>query len=292
MTKSKFLLKRRFSRLGREFQEVYKDISGGAIDEFLMPFWDHQNNELVKFFSPSPPFNFLDHPNIRNTMFVSEAQGWVPIELPLVNKTFRTNLPLLAQEDPVGSPEILPKSYDSSPNLIHHLYHFAKYQQSTGHKISQIKTVVEWGGGYGNMAKLFRRLNPESTYTIIDTALFSALQWLYLSTLLPREDVNVIRKSSDKIKSGKINLLPLKYLKSHVPKAELFISTWGLSESTKAAQDYVINRSWFGAGKILIGFQESTSDLSHASRLGKLAKSSGAKIEETAFIKNNFYAFR
>jgi hypothetical protein len=284
--------KRKFKRLSSQLPTVYKKVKGGNIKEFLMSFWDQQNTELENVFLPNLPYDFFDNSIIRDTMFVSPSQGWVNLELEFLKKHYKSRLPLLAQEDKLGNPEILPEAYNSSSNLIHHLYHFAKFEKATGQKMAEVTSVVEWGGGYGNMAKLYKRLNPQGTYTIIDTGLFCAIQWLYLSTLMPKDSVNIIAKNTDKISSGKINIIPLRYLKNHIPSGELFISTWGLSESTKYAQDFVVKNEWFSARKILVGFQKSTNDLSHASRLGKLAKEEGARIEETEFIKNNYYAFK
>lgn len=288
-----YLQKKKFMRLSSQTTSLYKDIRGGSVNEFLMDFWEKQNQELKKFFIPKAPFNFLSHPIIRNTMFVSESQGWVPIELPLLKKIFDNNLVKLSKEDRVGGPEMLSDtSYLSSANTIHHLYHLAKYEEFSAVKIAEIDSVVEWGGGYGNMAKLYKRLNPMGSYTIIDTDLFCTIQWLYLTTLLPIGSVNIVRKRSDVLVSGKINILPLKYLKSHIPNGELFVSTWGLSESTITAQDFVLKKRWFGASRLLIGYQKSTTELSHASRLGKIAKKEGAEIIETPYIKNNYYALK
>lgn len=43
MAKPSFLLKQRFNKLSDEMPELFKDIKGGNIKVFLMPFWDQQN---------------------------------------------------------------------------------------------------------------------------------------------------------------------------------------------------------------------------------------------------------
>lgn len=271
---------------------VYKTIKGGEIDDFLMPFWDNYNRQLEGVFLPSPPFDFLSHPIIKSTMFVAENDLWLFNEWDAIQRVFGPKLAKnLSSEDYVGKPSKTKGYPNTSANTIHHLYSFAVYQKTTGKNISNFKDVVEWGGGYGNMAKLYKRINPDSTYTIIDTPLFSTIQWLYLKSIMPQQ-VNLIRSKKDRIESGKINLLPLKYLTSSKINSDLFISTWGLSESSKFAQDYVVKNGWFGASNLLIGFQDSTKDLKHASRLGKIAKKEGATLVDIDFIPNNHYAVK
>jgi hypothetical protein len=284
--------KQRFNRIATELPGIYKDIRGGDIQEFLMPFWSDQNDQLENVILPKAPYSFLDNPLLRNTMFVTASEQRLKNQLPLLEKHYGEALPGLLKESRLDRSEKIANKYTTSGNTVHHLYHFALFETTTKHLLAEINSVVEWGGGYGNMAKIFRRVNEHGTYTIIDTALFSSLQWLYLSTVLPESSVNIIRHKSDKIRDGKINILPLKYLKTHLPEGELFISTWGLSESTDYAQDFVVNNKWFGAKKILLGFQDSTDELSHASRLGKLAKKAGSTIKPISYTKNNYYAFK
>jgi len=122
---------------------------------------------------------------------------------------------------------LLSEEYISSHTAIHHLYHLLYYARKTNFNIKNVKTVVEWGGGYGSLARLFKRINPEPfTYIIIDTPIFSTLQLLFLSTIFGVECINLIKKGTDRVVEGKINLVPLTCLAGvDIPKADLFIST-------------------------------------------------------------------
>ena len=155
-----------------------------------------------------------------------------------------------------------------------------------------MSTVIEWGGGYGNMAKLFRRFNNKHTYTIIDTPLFSCLQWLYLSTIFGEDSVKILRNSEESIYKGKINLLPVCFSESIDLYADLFIATWSLSESSKYAQDYVKSEKFFNAEHLLIAYQDRNDDLPDADRVGSIAENFGAIIKDIDFLPGNHYAFK
>ena len=145
------------------------------------------------------------------------------------------------------------------------------------------------------MVKIFRRLTRRTvTYLIIDTPIFSCLQWLYLSVVLGEETVRVLQDVEDNVQAGKINLLPVSLIgrRDIDVGADLFISTWGLSESSVYAQDYVIANNWFGAKHILLAYQDSCKELPQADRVGKLAENTGAVVEDIEFLPGHHYAFR
>jgi hypothetical protein len=168
-----------------------------------------------------------------------------------------------------------------------------RFQKATKCDLSRVGVVVEWGGGYGNMAKMFWRLvDMGTTYVVIDTPLFSCLQWLYLSTTVNEGAVHLIADASDTIIYGAINLVPLGSVNMLNLKADLFISTWGLSECSGAALDHVIERDWYGATKLLLAYQRSSMDFPEASRVGEAAARVGAQIEPISFLPGHSYAFR
>ena len=183
-------------------------------------------------------------------------------------------------------------TYATSHTSIHHLYHLIRFADKTGCDFEKIDKVVEWGGGYGNMAKIFRRLKPNSTYCIIDTPIFSTLQWLYLSTVLGVENVNLLRQPGDAVQSGKVNVVPLCFVDQLQLRADLFLSTWALSESSSVAQDYVISRRWFEADHLLLAYQDTSEAAPTAGRLGEIAAREGAATIDIEFIPGNHYAFR
>lgn len=282
-----------FERLKRNFVDYYTKLQRYDITNFTTPLWKEFNKRLKKVFLPRPPFNFLQDPTIMVTMFATAGGKWLNEELQLLKKSFsKKELEFLLEEDYVGEPLILNKEFLTSHNSIDHLYHLAKYQTVTGIDLKKIKTIVEWGAGYGNMIKILRRLKSgKGTYILIDTPLFSCLQWLYLSTILGESTINLLADPSQTVKTNKINIIPLSILPFIRVEADLFISTWALSESSIFSQDYVNNHNWFGAEHLLLAYQENPTGFDDPVRVGKLASKMGARILDIEFLSGNHYAF-
>jgi len=283
-----------FNALRNNFSNICNELKKYSIVQFTTPIWENYNAKLEKVFLPYPPFSFLRDPTIMRTMFVAAGGKWLRKEAAFLKKKIsKDKLKFLLQEDYVGDPFLLNSTYLTSHNSIHHLYHFIRFLDKTKYNLSQINTIVEWGGGYGNMAKIFKRLKcTPSTYVIIDTPLFSSIQWLYLATILGEESVNLLQNPKDAIHAEKINLIPVYFVNRHKINADLFISTWALSESSKYSQDYVVTHEWFNAKYILLAYQDNRNDLPDAERVGKIAADIGAVIEDIEFLPGSHYAFR
>lgn len=283
-----------FDILRNNFSDIYNKLKGYDIAQFTTPLWEVMNARLEKVFLPHPPSFFLRNPTIKNTMFVAAGGKWLREETAFIERRIpRDKLKTILQEDYLGGPRLFNSTYLTSHQSIHHLYHFVRFLETTRCNLNQIDAVVEWGGGYGNMAKIFKRLKPAvSTYVIIDIPLFSCLQWLYLATVLGEKSVNLLQSSADTIHAQKINLLPVCFVGDHKINADLFVSTWALSESSRCSQDYVVNRDWFNAKNILLAYQDNNDKLPEAGRVGKLAADFGAVIEDIEFLRGNHYAFR
>jgi len=284
-----------FHTLRNNFPFYYNKLQKYNIAKFTTQTWEKYNTKLEKVFLPYPPFSFLRDPQIRGTMFVTAFFGkWLVEEVTFLEERIpRNKLIAFLQEDYVGDPILVNSQYLTSLNSIHHLYHIGKFLDSTRCNLDRIDTVVEWGGGYGNMAKILYRLkNIAPTYIIVDTPLFSCLQWLYLATILGEDNVNLLYNPNDAVHIGAINLVPLCLLDYHKFDVDLFISTWGLSESSLFSMDYVVFHGWFKAEHILLAYQGSNKSSPDADRLGRIAADTGAAIEEIKFLPGNYYAFK
>lgn len=283
-----------FENIKKLFTEKFKNASRESEAEYMLPAWQDKTISLKRDFLPYPPFYFLRNPIVLKTMFVAAGGKWLKEQLVfLESKLTETRLKELLKEDLVGGPLLLNSKYLTSHNTIHHLYHLERFVRETGYKFFNGQIVVEWGGGYGNLAKVICRYNAKIrlTYIIVDSSLFSCIQWLYLSTVLGQDGVRLISNKKDKIKPGMINIIPLGFLKYFKIRADLFISTWALSESNQYSQNLVYKADWFGAQGILVGYQRSSNSFPHADQVATILKKKGAKIEEIQFLYNNYYAF-
>jgi hypothetical protein len=281
-----------FASLSDDFATTYNLLKAHDVKSFVSPLWQGVNADLERLFLPAPPFSFLKVKRLKDQMFVEAGGAWLEEQLScLEERVQRNRLKLLLMEDLAGSPRLMNATYSTSHTSIHHLYHLLRFADTTRCDLERMDTVVEWGGGYGNMAKLFRRLKPV-TYCIIDTPLFSTLQWLYLSTVIGVESVNLLRRPDDVIQTGKVNVVPLCFVDQIQLPADLFVSTWALSESSRAAQDYVVSRRWFNANHLLLAYQDASDMVPDADRLGDIASRAGAITIDFGFLPGNYYAFR
>ena len=283
-----------FNRLRNNFAATYKKIGNKIENNFTLASWRENNINLSQDFLPYPPFNFLQNPIIMRTMFVTAGGMWFHEQLKyLESRISEKKLKLPLEEDLVGGPLLSNAKYLTSHNSVHHLYHLIKFLKSTGYSPNETQIVVEWGAGYGNFAKIFKRYygRLNLTYIMIDTAMFSSLQWLYLSTIFGKDQVHIIKSKKEKIKKGKINVLPVGLIKYCKIKADLFVSTWALSESSKYAQEFVILTKWFHAKNILMAFQKSSKRFPYANDLSREIKKSGGVVEEILFLPDNYYGY-
>ena len=107
--------------------------------------------------------DFLKNNEISGLMFQSDlnvfSEEMKDIDLTLVN---------VVEEYDFSNKNTVANKKDISTNSIHHLYHISAFKKNTKGELEDIKSILEWGGGYGNMAKIFFELIPTiNNYTII-----------------------------------------------------------------------------------------------------------------------------
>ncbi|MFI5360469.1 MAG: hypothetical protein ACHQ49_00755 [Elusimicrobiota bacterium] len=247
------------------------DVPGS--ERYLALAWGSLSHALQRLLLPAPTFAFLQHPLFLFMM----AGGDVPTELANVRNGPFSGKPELLMEDAVGEVPGLVVSCLSSVNQLHHLSDLSWLCGTTRCRLEKLGTIVEWGGGYGGMAKLLRRLRPGVTYVLIDIPLIGCIQWLYLASIFGAEAVHQIRSGSDVIRPGRINLLPLPFLELHGGlRADLFVSTFALDESSAFARDFVVSRRWFSARHLLLAGDDRLAD---AGGIMAAAARRGARLE-------------
>ena len=109
------------------------------------------------------------------------------------------------------------------------------------------------------MAHLVRRMNPKCTYTIIDLPELSALQYIYLYSLIG-DDVSLITPEHSGINEGKVNIVPVGRILSGELNIspDVFLSTWAITESPRQVQEFVCRNSFFGADSILLAYHDDS----------------------------------
>jgi hypothetical protein len=263
-----------FAMLAQRFAGQVEAVRHCVEPRYVRPDWAQRNADLERHLLPCPPPDFLRHPAIRYQMFVGEHV--IPHELPYVRS--RLDDEDLLDEDPIGSPPTVALSgrrVHTSSNTVHQLHHLLRYEEATGRRVRDADTIVEWGGGFGSLMRLVVRMHGgDPTCVIIDTPIFCAVQWLYLSAVLGEDRVVLHTTGPVRPDHGRVNIVPIGLVDEMVVRADLFISNWALNESTRAAQDEVIERHWFGAQSLLLAMHagDPLSDvvLEHGARAAPL----------------------
>lgn len=134
----------------------------------------------------------------------------------------------MIREPGTGRPLRYPLYPASSGTTIHHAYHLAQFEETTGAKISDMDCIFEFGGGYGNLCRLVRRLGFKGRYVLFDLPEFSALQRYYFKMA----GVLDISCESD--------FQHLEIALKGFLRNSLFIATWSLSETPLAVRTPVL----------------------------------------------------
>ncbi len=266
-------------------------------DKFLMNEWKENTNAIEQYFLNDFSISFLRNQIIKKTMFAHLPDEAKNKQKKFLSDFFSKNEIInYLSENAVGKPILNDSEYTSSGNTIHHLYHLAKFSKELGLNLKKINSYVELGGGYGNLAKITKRINPNVTFVIIDIPIFSYIQYTYLSTVLGKDQV-VFFNETKSIIPNKINLIPLdenlindftqiKY------SPEVFLSTWALSESNQATQSLVRDNNYFNANHILLAYQKANESFKFAQDVTNLNNNYSVRYsEETEYLKDNYYLF-
>jgi hypothetical protein len=277
-------LLQRFAHLRQSFAERLDAVRSLDEPSFVRSDWADRNTGLLEQVLPVPPSDFLRCPEILHQMFVGAK--YLPHELPYVLS--RLADPAFAREDPVGDPptsRIPGHQVTTSSNAVHHLHHLLRFEDISGRPVTTVDSVVEWGGGYGGLAKLFVRLHGGSpTYVLIDTPVFTAVQWLYLASVLGEAQVVLHAGPEVTVATGKINIVPIGLACRLDLDVDLFISTWALNESSVDAQRFVLDRNWFSAPSLLLGMHAGDPFAPHALDAGAVAVPLGNFMEGQQYL--------
>lgn len=231
---------------------------------------------------------FKDKIDLKNeTLLGTMFQSDIPLFTKEFNYILNNNKEYLELfEDPTqyGSPILF--ELDGSlynPNDIHHLYHICRREKSIGKQNDRLD-VFEWGGGYGNMCKVFHMIYGDliDSYTIVDLPKMSKIAKQYVSETCINKNVMhfSVEDFKDKIKD----------------EYDFFISTWALSESPSLWVDYMSSNSFLGCEKMLVSLHQCGNHIpfmKESTELRTELKKFDTKEEEVFVIDGiNYYIFK
>jgi putative sugar O-methyltransferase len=186
---------------------------------------------------------FLSQSAVQGTMFQSDTTLFLR-EFDYIREYNAEYLELMQDPTDYGSPLVFEVDNNTyNPNDIHHLYHVCRYENRVG-KPDQKIDILEWGGGYGNMCKVLHTVYQDliGSYTIVDLPKFSRLAKNYVEETCVNANVKHLDVTTFE------NEISDKY--------DMFLSTWALSESPSSWTDYLNEKSFFDASRILVSLHQ------------------------------------
>lgn len=212
--------------------------------------------------------HFTQWRSVRDSMFVGN-EHYVGAELARLksDRDWKSRWRPAICEDAYGAPEIVSKRDHASGNTIHHAHHILTFERETGTRLDDYDAVLEFGGGYGSLARVVRKLGFTGAYVIHDLPHYSALQRLFLSACGvsvdagPEAQPGVVTLGNSLPQFEKLASLPW--------KRPLFVATWSLSETPLEIRNRVCELLPKFAG-ILMGYQAEFGGVDNHAWFGDL----------------------
>lgn len=201
----------------------------------------------------------LENDIVRYAVYLTACGEFFKSEIPFLESNFNSlELKRLLLENPVCSPTIVDDTYWTSESRVHHLTHLTYASRQLSFDLGTLNSFIEFGGGYGGMTELLRRINTNCTVVVIDLPVMLLLQAIYLSKCGLSNDLHFVQNRKSGIKTGAVNLVPLSLAPEVVPPSlGLFIATWSLSEANKNTHDLIVEKCrFFHAKYILYGYRK------------------------------------
>lgn len=203
--------------------------------------WNSYIKRLHVYISKNDPRSFLRWKPITESMFSSASKCEFDYLITSINND---KLLKAIEETWVGNPPKYKHYKKSSSNFVHTAYNLSQLIDLFKIDVKTLNSIVEFGAGYGCMAKLINNLGFVGKYTIFDIPEFLALQKYYLHSSKIMSNFKFIDKI-DKLEAVNPDIL---------------ISTWSLSESPISLRDKFLKK--IGKPKyILIAYQENFNSI-------------------------------
>jgi putative sugar O-methyltransferase len=143
--------------------------------------WDGLRTELRQRLHHGDPASFLRWPPVQRTMVMRSHRRAAPELAHLrARSDWRVRWRPAIRETTLGHPHPFTRYPWSSANLIYHAYHLCRFEEATGRSLASMRTIIEFGGGYGRLCQLVHDLGFSGTYVIFDLPEVAILQRFYL----------------------------------------------------------------------------------------------------------------
>src|SRR3990172_8255065 len=129
--------------------------------------WERHRYELRKHILEQDLTDFFNWSTVQATMFVGENR-WTRNELAYLQEhPMFPRYRIALQENDFCSPVRMSEAQYTSGNLVRQVSHLEVYERGTGFRIEDAGTILEFGGGYGALCAIARRLGFVGDYWIV-----------------------------------------------------------------------------------------------------------------------------
>ncbi len=149
------------------------------------PLWDFWRKDLwTRVLDGADINSFFAWPCIYHTMLQRHLAGVVARKLEVLQAAPDWARWREAIEMPhVGQPPDFLAGTSYSESLIFQAYHLLQWETTTGQRLADLRTICEFGAGYGALALVARRAGFTGDYYIQDVPEFGLLQQWFLSQM-------------------------------------------------------------------------------------------------------------
>lgn len=243
--------------------DIDEFIKQNDCSKFHTTMWKEHLEHIVFLFKKNPHMLLCDD-LVRYAIYLTAGCEFAKTQIPYLEaRVGKNDLKGLLIENPAYKQTIVSSEYLTSESRINHLTHLKYLEEKTGIMLSDQKVFIEFGGGYGSMTDLIKRINPCMTQLVIDFPIMLLIQCYYLQTRYEVTELNIIRSANDRICEGKINLIPVNLagemgIEHLYP--DVFLATFSLSESNNfTLTRFVDQLKLFQAKNILYGYRRYES---------------------------------
>jgi len=253
----------RYRRAQREASLLYRawnDIP--TPPELAHPLWEEARRGFAEIVRDGLPADFLSQELVRHMLY---RTGFGELEQIQLDYLQAVDPALERQCLAYREPRVGGSLQDSRPPVpgsvssLNKLYYFARVAEKV--PLESVRTVVDFGGGYGLMCHVFQELlTPRPTVVIIDLPELLALQYTYLRAASAAPVVGHTSLPIE-LQQGAANLVPVQLLAESELTCDLFLSTFALSETPLALQRLVAESGFLGAESLYVVGQDTASAL-------------------------------
>lgn len=243
-------------------RDLIEELDFYDIEEFYSVWWGQRVVALESVLADDIPVNFLELPEVQDCGLVTNDR------VAALNE----------EAEMAGSgylPRYGPDMWTVTTTDITHAYHLWRAgwpKTPRGH-------LVEWGGGYGNMARLVSLFPEQVDHVIIDTPVMLGLQRAYLDS----HGIGATVAGVENFQRGVVLCATGLTHWLEAVEVDTFIGTFSVSECTRACHDYLIEKDWFGAKTVFLAVEPDKDLFAEAYGLKDRLLSMGFAEEPTHF---------